>query len=169
MATIQFNETQKFRQWWLWIILIIAALIPVGLFLNSYAGNNQHSNNGWVALIPGLLIVGAVIYMLLSAKLTVELDDFAINYRFYPFHFSNQKIHWQDVTRAYVRKYSPILEYGGWGLRYTFKNGKAYNVMGDIGLQLELKNGKKILFGTQRKEELEQVMQLLYDNKRVNN
>jgi hypothetical protein len=59
------------------------------------------------------------------------------------------------VASIEVRKYSPIKEYGGWGFRYGFKNGKAYNISGNMGLQLILKNGDRILIGTQKPEELE--------------
>ena len=34
----------------------------------------------------------------------------------------------------------------------------AYNVKGKMGLQLVLKNGKKILIGTQKTEELKQIL-----------
>ena len=60
------------------------------------------------------------------------------------------------IAKAYVRTYSPLGEYGGWGLRYSLSgNGMAYNVSGNKGLQLELSNGKKVLFSTNKLEELE--------------
>ncbi len=43
------------------------------------------------------------------------------------------------------------------GIRYGPK-GTAYNVSGKIGLQLELKNGKKILIGTRKPEEIENLL-----------
>lgn len=54
----------------------------------------------------------------------------------------------------------PIKEYGGWGIKGKFKS-KAYNVSGNIGLQLYLKNGRKVLFGTQRQEAIENAMKKL--------
>ena len=38
--------------------------------------------------------------------------------------------------------------------QYTFTRGKAYNVSGNEGVQLELTNGKRILIGSQRADEL---------------
>lgn len=54
-----------------------------------------------------------------------------------------------------MRLYRPIKEFGGWGMRTAFngKNGKAYNVSGNVGIQLELKNGSKTLLGTQKGKE----------------
>jgi hypothetical protein len=49
-------------------------------------------------------------------------------------------------------------EFGGWGIRYGFKS-KAYNVSGNKGLQIVLKNERQILFGSQRHKELEKVME----------
>ena len=62
------------------------------------------------------------------------------------------------MTSVYMRKYDALGEYGGWGLRYRlwFKfNDRAY-VFNDHskGLQVELSNGKKVLFSTTKHEEL---------------
>ena len=56
-----------------------------------------------------------------------------------------------------VRQYKPLSEYGGWGLRYG-SSGKAYNVSGNIGIQLHFKDGSTLLIGTNKKEEVEVVL-----------
>ncbi|MBJ2175825.1 hypothetical protein JBL43_16340 [Aureibaculum sp. A20] len=67
---------------------------------------------------------------------------------------------WNDISKVYVRKYNAITEYGGWGFRgYIFKTGgKAFNVMGNKGIQIVLKNGKKMLIGTQKEVEAERIL-----------
>jgi hypothetical protein len=63
------------------------------------------------------------------------------------------------LTKSYVRQYSAITEYGGWGLRLgLFGKGQAYNVSGDKGIQLEFTNNKKLLIGTNKAEELTAVL-----------
>ena len=62
------------------------------------------------------------------------------------------------MEQCYVRKYSPLREYGGWGVRGSFGKNKAYNVKGNQGIQIELKKGGKVLVGTQRKTEAQQVI-----------
>jgi hypothetical protein len=79
----------------------------------------------------------------------------------FPFQFKYNEISWNDVLTIEVRKYKPIREYGGWGYRFSFKNGKAYNISGNMGLQIVLKNGDKILIGTQKPDEL---MEFLKNN-----
>ncbi len=66
---------------------------------------------------------------------------------------------WEDISKAYIREYKPVAEYGGWGVRGFFSSsGRAYNVSGNVGLQVELKNGKKILIGTQKQETIEELL-----------
>jgi hypothetical protein len=48
-----------------------------------------------------------------------------------------------------VRKYKPLLEYGGYGIR-GFGNNRALNIAGKTGLQLIFKDGRKLLIGTQK-------------------
>jgi hypothetical protein len=59
----------------------------------------------------------------------------------------------KNVVRAYYRAYSPINEYGGWGIR-TGARGKAFNMRGNEGVQLVLRSGQRVLIGSQRPEEL---------------
>ena len=79
---------------------------------------------------------------------------------------------WSEIDKAYVRQYDALGEYGGWGLKggklWKKEKGKAINVSGDIGIQLELKDGKKLLIGTQMKTEVESVLKT-YETKINNN
>lgn len=56
-------------------------------------------------------------------------------------HLRFKHFKWYKLDKAYVRKYNAITEFGGCGERLAFK-GKAYNVKGNNGLQLEFKNEK---------------------------
>ena len=73
--------------------------------------------------------------------------------RFFPFHINFKKFAFEDISEYYAREYRPLLEYGGWGIRYSF-SGKAYNVSGKEGLQIIFKNGKKLLIGSRKPQEL---------------
>ena len=96
-------------------------------------------------------------------KLTTKIDEKGIQYQFYPFHFSIKKISWNEISKVGVRTYLPISEFGGWGLRggFFFNKGKekAVNISGNIGIQLILKSGKKLLIGTQKESEAKNVLE----------
>ena len=119
-----------------------------------------------INLVTGASVPVLILVLFASMQLRVQINDAGIFYRFFPLHLRVFSIEWDEVEKAYVRQYSPIGEYGGWGIRFGLGGkGKAYNVSGNIGLQLELKDGKKILFGTQRQEDIKQVLDQLVQNK----
>jgi len=142
MNTNIFNERQRFTQIWVWILIIGAALVI------TFTSKSMFTS----------ILMALMILLFYSMNLKTNISNEGITYRYIPFHFSNHLIKWADIKEAYVREYKPMSEYGGWGLRYGRK-GTAYNVKGNMGLQLILKDGKKILIGTQKAEELEQFLQ----------
>jgi hypothetical protein len=114
---------------------------------------------GWWLLVVVGAFGGGVVCLLLFSRLVTEVRDDGLHARFYPFHLRWVRIPWETVRVAQARTYRPILEYGGWGIRYGFgKSGKAYNVFGNRGVQLELTDGKRLLIGSQQADELEAAM-----------
>ena len=92
-------------------------------------------------------------------KLIVVVRRAGIFYRYPPFIIKEQYFLKEEIDRFEIRKYSPIREYSGWGIKYSWgKSGRAISVKGKLGLQLYLKDGKKVLFGTQRTEALKRAM-----------
>ena len=156
-----FKEEQRFKQIWLHILLAITFVTTILIVAKEWSTNNDQSvsaNLSSLISIISLILVHLLIYF---SNLKTKIDERGIHYQFFPFHFSIKTILWVDIKNIYPRDYNPISEYGGWGLRYTFnkKRGNAINVSGDIGIQLELKNGKKFLIGTQKKEEVKRVLE----------
>ena len=153
-----FKEEQRFTQSWLIVIVIISALVPVGVIINEYSKSN--TNMSFTVLLLTTLSIIFFSGLIFFFKLKTRIDEIGIHYQFSPFHFSLRTIKWNEIQKAYVRNYDPIGEYGGWGLKggWSKSKGKAINVSGDIGLQLELKNGKKLLIGSQKENELKQVI-----------
>jgi len=111
-------------------------------------------------LIVILVFLFVMLWGYFSLKLEVWIDQEGIHYRFFPLIFKNKLISTVEIQRFEIRKYKPILEYGGWGVRRGFgrKWQRAYNVSGNIGLQLYLTNGKKVLFGTQKPQAIVHAM-----------
>jgi hypothetical protein len=50
-----------------------------------------------------------------------------------------------------------LKEYGGWGIRMG-RNNKAYNVSGNIGIQIIFNDESKLLIGTNEPEEIANVL-----------
>ena len=136
-----FEENQKFTQWWLWVILLSFPIISVGPF-------DDNEINIYYVLI-GLLIPCFFFLLQLRVKVSAE----GLHYQFFPFHIKSHTIKLEDIEKFKAMEYSPLKEYGGWGIKYRFK-GKAYNVSGNKGVKIFLKNGLNIMFGSQKYNEL---------------
>jgi hypothetical protein len=144
-----YYEKQKFNQWWIKLSIFIPFII---VFWGVITGKTQGDNG--TSMLIAAVVLGFVAVLFYFANLETRIDTEGITIRFFPFQRVYYYVRWNEIEKAEVRTYKPIREYGGWGLRYSFKNGKAYNVAGTVGLQLELKSGKKFLIGTQNEKEL---------------
>jgi hypothetical protein len=159
-----FTETQKFRQWWIWILLLsLNGVFLFGLFEQVYLkipfGDKPSSNEG---LLIGYIIILTVTILFWVMKLETQVREDGIYVKFFPIHLRFKKYDWEILRKAYVRRYSPIYEYGGWGIRLgLFGSGNAYNISGNKGLQLEIIGKSKLLIGTQKPEALQEVLMQL--------
>jgi hypothetical protein len=91
-------------------------------------------------------------------RLIVDLDSRNLSISYFP--FVRRTIPLETITRWEVRTYEPIREYGGWGVRLSFRGrGTAYNVSGNEGVQLYLTDGSQLLIGSHRAEELARALE----------
>ena len=159
-----FKEEQRFTQTWLIVLMALSTLIPIGLIIGKYAEENSSMSDTEFFTTLSIIIVATSFIFLF--KLKTRIDEKGIHYQFFPFHRKLKLILWTEIKSANIRKYDALSEYGGWGLKGGFsrKRGRAINVKGDIGIQLELKNSKKLLIGTQKGTEVNQVLKT-YQNK----
>ncbi|HYI12622.1 MAG TPA: hypothetical protein VEK57_26460 [Thermoanaerobaculia bacterium] len=162
-----FHEEQQFRQRWLWLlfalvsiplVLLLGFSVYQQLILGRPVGDHPASNSVLVLIFLSVLVLhSAVIALFWYARLSVTVTESELRYRFFPFHLTPRRIPLQDISDARKRHYSALGEYGGWGIRLGL-SGWAYNVSGEDGVQLQLKDGKRILIGSQRSDELEAVL-----------
>ena len=139
-----FEETQKFTQWWLWVSLL-------GPFLISLIIDSKNIS------ISYLVISGVIILFISCLRLRIKIDPQGLHYQFFPFHLKSYTIKYDQIDKFEALIYNPIFDYGGWGIRYRIK-GRAYSVSGNKGVKVYLKNGKNILFGSQRYKEFEKTL-----------
>jgi len=164
---VSFQEIQKFRQRFLWILLLLIDILALiffgyGIFKQLVLGQSWGSKPlpDIALLIVGLffiLLLAVITYSFYAMKLITEVRDDSLTLRFHP--LTHQLIPYEHIKTCKVRNYHPIREYGGWGIRYGRK-GKAFTVSGTLGVQLELVQGKSLLIGSQRPEELSRAIQM---------
>ena len=157
MRSYLFQEVQRVRQPWIYALLIIVFGLWMWQLIQQVILGvpfGSQPSPDWAVFLIGLVPVGAIVLVALL-KLETKVSKEAFQYRMWPLQHKFRELKPGDITQWEVKKYNPVRDYGGWGIRVGFgKKGMAINVSGNQGAYFELKNGKKILIGTRRPEEL---------------
>lgn len=151
---VYFREVQHFRQSWLIVLLAAMVLTFVyGTFRQLVKGEPWGGRPmPDLALVLVTAGVCALAFWLWNLHLATEVRDNELWMQF-KLLWPPKSIPFSKIVRAEAVTYRPILDYGGWGVRFGRK-GRAYNVSGNRGVQLELADGKGLLVGSQKPEEL---------------
>lgn len=149
-----YREVQKFHPVFYFIVgicsLSVWIISIIQLVFKIPVGNNPAPDK---LLIFFLILFGIIFpFIFLNLKLITEIRNDGIYVKMFPFHLKWQRFKFEEIDSAEHIKYSPLKDYGGWGIRYG-KKGKAYNAKGNMGIMLKFKNKKNLLIGTQRGEE----------------
>ncbi len=150
-----FREVQRWRDvWWVMALVLGLAALQWWIFYMQIVrgipvGNNPGSNL-LVFIIWLIFGIGFPIFFF-RLHMVVEVIPGAVNICFRP--FVNRQILAEQIVRVESRTYQPIGEFGGWGIR-GWGDRVAYNVRGNAGVELTLIDGRRVLIGTQRADEL---------------
>ena len=161
---ILFSETQHFSKW-IFILVIAIAVFAVTFNLivtDKNPGSSLYEDDMISIVMLSFFLPISLTALIFLMKLQTTIYPDCICIRFFPLW--NRKIGFDQIMQCYAREYKPILEYGGWGIRGSFSKGKAYNARGNKGVQLILKNGKKILIGSQKHDELAETINAAIKN-----
>lgn len=141
-----FKETQSFAPWALWLMRVMLLIYILGFFAFIHAIGFHPASLLWFVVTPAFLLLE-------FAKLRTEVDAEGVRINFFP--LSKKAFAGSNIETAKVLDYGFI---GGWGIRLGTRYGTAYNTQGCEGLALTLKNGKKVLIGTLRKQAMERAI-----------
>jgi hypothetical protein len=158
-SNVLYKEVQKFS---LTLRLLIVCSMAVAVVADGFALYKMLSEEQTIStlsiymlIILGILLPVAISVLFMILKLETVVCSDGLYVRFFPLHPHFKKFIVDDISEYFTRTYKPIWEYGGWGIRCGFsKSGKAYNVKGNRGLQLVFTNGKRLLIGSQKPEQL---------------
>ena len=153
---VLFEESQRLNQWWIWTIILGVLGISIYAKIKTVQFNESLFNGSDFSLIIPIFLLPALFYFLM---LKTRIEENGIFVRFFPFHLKGIFIAWDQLETCSVRTYSPLGEFGGWGIKYGLGGaGKAYNVSGNQGLQLVFKDGSRLLIGTQKPQEIQDII-----------
>ncbi len=167
-----FVEEQRFKRWILisvMVIPIVAGIIPLAIDTKEIP--ELYSDGFWGLTITFVTVILVFIFIL-SIRLRTKINEQGVYYQYFPNHFSEKFISWYDINKCSTRK-SKLRSFGsgGYGYRRCFfgKNkGLVMNLGGKYGIQLEMKNGKRLLIGTQKISEVKKVLETYKEKFTVN-
>jgi len=157
---MEFEEQQHLKLWWLYLLVGVDAIIVLSIVLFDKGGMSFTDLKAvYFAPLWAVILPFAIIYLIQQNVLTLRINEEGIYYRYFPFKARLKHLKWDEIAKAHITKYDAFGDYGGYGvkIRLWFKfDDKAYILNDkDRGLQLEFKNGKKLLFSSNRIDEME--------------
>lgn len=173
MNPIDFKEVQRFKVWWAWLgvaalnVLFIYTIMQQVIIGKPFG--SKPAPDYILLIIESFFFI--FLFFLISIKLKTRITDAGIHYRFYPFQFKETFIEWHELRDAYMREYNSFHEYGGWGIRTgTQKTGRAINTSASAneGLQLQFNDGRLLLIGTTRPDEIELIIDAVIASGKIN-
>ncbi len=145
----RFTETQAFSAWAYSVMGLTS--IPL-LLITALTHRPAFFSLGWSFLIVPL----GLICNLLCQKTVVSDSDLTVTFgAFVPLYRRHFAL--PEITAAEAVTYAPIADYGGWGIRGWGQN-TALNARGNRGVRLVLSDGRRVLVGSQRPQELAQAL-----------
>lgn len=167
---VLFQEEQRFRQTWLWLLLLSVFSVSTGttlwvavrqLVYGEVVGKNPMSDTTllFFTLFTVSLNIGLV-WLIYAARLRVEVSTAGLFVYFFPFHRRVHQISLEEVSSYGVVEYHALSEYGGWGIRKRLR-ATAYNVSGNLGVRIHYANHYHYLIGSQRPHALADALECL--------
>ena len=154
MSAVLYSETQAFRLGYARFTLAMppAALLIVSCrqILWHHPWGNPPVTNGNLLFLTILAL--AVYFRLITVRLVTELRPEQLSVAMKGF-WRKTRVAIKDIRSAAAVEYDPATEYRGYGVRRG-PRGQAYIASGNKAVQLELRDGRKLLVGSQRPKEL---------------
>jgi hypothetical protein len=161
-----YREVQRWSLGFRCLLLVLCLLGATGGVVSTVVIATQDIRQ-WASLLLvafcSILIPIGVGVLIWVTRLETEVRQDGVYVRYVPFHRRTKRFKAADLSEYYARTYRPLLEYGGWAIRYGWK-GRAYNVSGNEGVQLVFSDGRRLLVGSSKPSELEAAIHSIIHN-----
>ena len=151
MTQVIFQETQRFRQIWIWALIL--GISGVSLSSLFFLEDKPPLNFGDLAFPIGMILLLNILF--LSFTLTTRIEGDSLSYRFFPFT-RWRTFRFEEIETLELVEYNGLWEYGGWGIKWN-GDSWSYTTGGKWGILVKTTN-KKFLLGTQKPESVRQVI-----------
>jgi len=135
-----------------------ALVVPSAVLGSTVAGIACGAGvaDGELPVLGALLLLAVVAtFMMWLLSLELRVEERAAGLDVHYAGLKRRRVPWSDIVSAEARTFRPLLEHGGWGIRYAGRRCWAYTAAGNHGVLLKLADGSRLLVGTARPGELE--------------
>ena len=146
-----FREEQQFGRPLRWLFVALQ-LIPLTLLL---VGLRIDDGEALSAALASFVVIALVQVWLLTARLVTLVDQEALRVSF-RWIWPTRTVRHRDVETYEARTYG-VFDSGGWGVHIGLA-GWTYNAHGSRGVAIRLRNGSRLLVGSQMPDALVRAM-----------
>lgn len=150
--TTHYEETQYFRQTWLWALLVISGVPAALLGIIGVVAGADTNVPLWITVV--LAVVFGPFVLLYRANLRIEARDDALILRLWPFHLRARRVPYAEMDAITATEISPMGDFGGlgvriqptiyrWGIRFDGPVG--YIVEGKQAVRITRANGTELV------------------------
>lgn len=143
-----YRETQG-PALWVWLVLVFLGGYPLAVLL---LGDPM-----WSMVLP-LLLCALLVLLFIPLGTTLENGRLRVAFGLTSLIAWNFKL--ADVETAEAVTYRPLKTYLGWGIRRGFDRSLALTMRGNRGVMLTMRDGKRVLVGSRKPEELARALQV---------
>lgn len=157
-----YREEQNFG-WWVYALLAVMAAVGIAAALWARPEEPAPPAPNDLALeIPLVLAVGMILPSVLVVgvlRMTTEVLPTELRVWFGWIPTYRKVIPVAEITSLEVVRYRPIRDCGGWGIRIGRDGERVLNARGDRGVRILLRDGTRLLIGSQRPDELARALE----------
>ena len=142
---------QESTSWPAWV-----GLVTLGSFGAAALGiwRDPEVGRSTALLLSALFALLAAAFWVLLGRLQVQVTRSELVIGFGHVPLIRKRVPFADISGVESVKYRPLLEFGGWSIRFGRGGKRAWTIRGNRAVRLQLKDGRQLYVGSQVPERL---------------
>jgi len=160
---VRYEEVQYFHPAFHCLVLGLAAFLAIALISDLVFDHPLGTKPAPPGMLAVLLVLFAFLFFLFF-RLTVRVRDACVEAEFGFLGWIRFRVPLDTVRACEAVTYRPLLEFGGWGIRYGRGGRRCYNARGNRGVLLDTSGGQ-IVIGSQQPDRLAEAIRSAVDRR----